>query len=195
FAGSIINIVVALALCVGVFLSGHASAQTYVVRDGSAKSVIVLQNGAAELNRRSAEELQKYIGQLTGVRPDIISQRDISGRPKTDALIVVGGPEANELVKQAAQAGKVKFSDLKPEGFLLKTTKIGDRAALVIGGNDDAGTFYGTYDWLERQGIAFQITGDVIPQTKTSLILNELDVRSEPAFVQRGLGIASCYET
>src|SRR5438105_15569565 len=77
------RVVVALSLC--TFLGGHASAQTYVVRDGSAKSVIVLQNGAAGLNRRSAEELQKYIGQLTGVRPDIISQRDISGRPKTDA--------------------------------------------------------------------------------------------------------------
>ena len=185
----------AIALIVGLFFREHASAQSYVVKDGNAKSVIVLQDGAQGLYRHSAEELQKYIGQLTGVRPDIVGPKDVSGRPKDNALLLVGGPEANELVKQAAQGGKINFSNLKSEGFLLKTIKMGERPALVIGGNDEAGTLYGTYDWLERQGIAFQITSDIIPQTKTALVLNELNVRSEPAFVQRGFGIASCYET
>jgi hypothetical protein len=187
--------VLAIALIVGLFFREHASAQSYVVKDGNAKSVIVLQDGAQGLYRHSAEELQKYIGQLTGVRPDIVGPKDVSGRPKDNALLLVGGPEANELVKQAAQGGKINFSNLKSEGFLLKTIKMGERPALVIGGNDEAGTLYGTYDWLERQGIAFQITSDIIPQTKTALVLNELNVRSEPAFVQRGFGIASCYET
>jgi hypothetical protein len=186
---------IVIALSVGLVLGGHASAQIYVVKDSSAKSVIVLQNGAQGLYRHSAEELQKYIGRLTGVRPEIVGPQDISGRPKDEALLVVGGPEANELAKKAAEAGKVNFSNLKPEGFLVKTIKLGERPALVIGGNDEAGTLYGTYDWLERQGIAFQITGDIIPQTKASLPLSPLDVRSEPAFTQRGFGIASCYET
>ena len=186
---------VVTALSLGLFLSGEASAQTYVVRDGSAKSVIVLQDGAQGLYRHAAEELQKYIGQLTGVRPDIVIPGEVSGRPKDEVLLIVGGPEANALTKQATQAGKISFSNLKPEGFLLKTIKIGERPALVIGGNDEAGTLYGAYDWLERQGIVFQITNDIIPQTKTSLVLNDLDIRSEPAFVQRGFGIASCYET
>ena len=186
---------VVTALSLGLFLGGEASAQTYVVRDGNAKSVIVLQDGAQGLYRHAAEELQKYIGQLTGVRPDIVTPGEISGRPKDEVLLIVGGPEANTLTKQAAQAGKISFSNLKPEGFLLKTIKIGERPALVIGGNDEAGTLYGAYDWLERQGIVFQITNDIIPQTKTSLALNNLDIRSEPAFVQRGFGIASCYET
>ncbi len=186
---------VAIALSVGLFFGRHVSAQIYVVKDSSAKSVIVLQNGAQGLYRHSAEELQKYIGRLTGVRPEIVGSGDISGRPKDEVLLVVGGPEANELAKKAAQAGKIDFGHLKPEGFLLKTIKIGERPALVIGGNDEAGTLYGTYDWLERQGIAFQITGDIVPQTKNSLPLSPLDVRSEPAFTQRGLGIASCYET
>src|ERR1700682_6737492 len=72
----------AIALIAGLFLGGHASAQSYVVKDGNVKSVIVLQDGAQGLYRHSAEELQKYIGQLTGVRPDIVGPRDVSGRPK-----------------------------------------------------------------------------------------------------------------
>jgi hypothetical protein len=67
--------------------------------------VIVVQEGARGLIRYSPEELQKYIGELTGVRPDIIGTRDISRRPKDEALLVVGGPEANDLVRKAAEAG------------------------------------------------------------------------------------------
>ena len=85
-------------------------------------------------------------------RPDIVGPRDVSVRTKDEDLLLVGGPEANELVRKAAQAGKISFKNLQPEGFLLKTIKIGKRSALVIGGNDEAGTLYGTYDWLERQG-------------------------------------------
>ena len=96
---------IVIALSVGLVLGGHASAQIYVVKDSSAKSVIVLQNGAQGLYRHSAEELQKYIGRLTGVRPEIVGPQDISGRPKDEALLVVGGPEANELAKKAAEAG------------------------------------------------------------------------------------------
>jgi N-acetyl-beta-hexosaminidase len=53
---------------------------------------------------------------------------------------------------------------------------------------------YGAYDWLKRQGIVFQITNDIIPSHKDSLLLNRLDVCSEPSFSQRGFLIASCYE-
>jgi len=41
--------VLAIALIVGLFFSEHASAQSYVVKDGNAKSVIVLQDGANEI--------------------------------------------------------------------------------------------------------------------------------------------------
>jgi alpha-glucuronidase len=76
---------------------------------------------------------------LTGVRPDIVGPRDVSVRTKDEDLLLVGGPEANELVRKAAQAGKIRFKNLQPEGFLLKTIKIGERSALVIGGNDEGG--------------------------------------------------------
>lgn len=186
---------VAVTICVGVVLDGRASAQAYVIKDGSAKSVIVLPEGAQGLYRHSAEELQKYLGQLTGVRPEIVAPQDIAKQPKEIALLFVGGPEMNELVKKAAEVGKISFKNLKPEGFLLKTIQVEGRSALVIAGNDEAGTLYGVYDWLERQGVVFQITNDIIPQPKSVLVLNVLDIRSEPSFVQRGFAIASCYET
>jgi tetratricopeptide (TPR) repeat protein len=186
---------IALALIIGSCLDAHVAAQTYLVRDGNARSVIVVGEGARGLCRYSAEELQKYIGQLTGVRPMIVAARDVSKQPKDSALLLIGGPESNELVEKAAEAGKINLKNLKPEGFVLNTITVDERAAVVIAGNDEAGTLYGTYDWLERQGIVFQITNDIIPNHRDSLPLDHLDVRSEPAFSQRGFGIASCYET
>jgi hypothetical protein len=184
-----------MALIAGVLFGGPASAQTYVVKDGTAKAAIVLEEGAPDLDRHSAEELQKYVGELTGAHLDIIAPREVSGRAKDEALLLVGGPAVNPLVKKAAPAAQLDFRGLKPEGFLLRTIELDGRPALVIGGNDEAGDLYGAYDWLERQGIVFQITNDIIPNHRDSLPLDRLNVRSEPSFSQRGFGIASCYET
>ena len=172
-----------------------AAAQSYVVKDGRGTSVIVVDQGAKGLYRYSAEELRKYIGRLTGVQLDIISPRELSTRPRDEALLVVGGPDANPLVKMALDAGQLNTTEQKPEGYTLKTIRINGRNALIIAGTDEPGTLYGTYDWIERQGVMFQITRDIIPQPKTSLELAQIDIRREPSFVQRGFAIASCYET
>ena len=185
-----------MALSAGGLLGAHASAQTYVVKDGTAKAAIVLEEGAPDLDGViPPRSCKKYVGELTGARLDIIAPREVSGRAKDEALLLVGGPAVNSLVKKAAPAAQLDFRGLKPEGFLLRTIELDGRPALVIGGNDQAGDLYGAYDWLERQGIVFQITNDIIPNHRDSLPLDRLNVRSEPSFRQRGFGIASCYET
>lgn len=185
---------IAIILLVGLFICRSAVAQRDMVREGQAKSAIVAPQGVGGLSALAVSELQKYIGELTGGRVEIVEPTAVGGLPKDQVLILVGGPEVNLLVKRAVAAGQVDFRGLKPEGFLLKTIEVEGRPALVIGGNDEAGTLYGAYDWLERQGIVFQISKDIIPNHKDTLPLNRLDVRSEPAFSQRGFGIASCYE-
>ena len=76
-----------VALAVSCLLGAYASAQPYVVRDGRATSVIVLSTTAQGLNRYAAEELQKYIGQVTGVQPEIVDSTAVAEQPKDVALI------------------------------------------------------------------------------------------------------------
>ena len=45
----------------------------YIVREGQARSVIVINTSAAGLYRLAAEEVQRYIGRLTGVEPPIVA--------------------------------------------------------------------------------------------------------------------------
>src|SRR6266446_4614605 len=172
-----VEIKLIIGLVVGLLVCRSAVAQRDIVREGQAKSVIVAPHGIGGA-ALAANELQKYIGQLTGVRLEGIDREAVAKQGKDQVLLLVGGPEANSLVKKAVAAGQLDFRGLKPEGFLLKTIELDGRPALVIGGNDEAGTLYGAYDWLERQGIVFQITNDIIPNHRDSLPLNRLDVRS-----------------
>ena len=70
---------------------------------------------------------------------------------------------------------------------MLKTVELDGRSAIVAGGNDEAGTMYAAYELLERLGIVFQLTNDIIPQQKPDLPMPALDVRMEPAFKDRGM--------
>ena len=57
----------------------------------------------------------------------------------------------------------------------------------ILGGNDEAGTMYAGYELLERLGVVFQLTNDIIPLPQPDLPLPALDVRMEPAFKDRGM--------
>ena len=76
---------------------------------------------------------------------------------------------------------------LKPEGLVLKTVDLEGRPAVLAGGNDEPGTMYAAYELLERLGIVFQLTNDIIPQQKPDLSVPALDVRMEPVFKSRGM--------
>ena len=102
-------------------------------------------------------------------------------------MIVVGGPQSNPLAAAAEEKQLVQFAGLKPDGFVLKRTELDGAAVLLAGGNDDAATMYAAYELLERLGIVFQLTNDIIPQQKPDLPLPALDLRIEPVLKHRGM--------
>ena len=78
-------------------------------------------------------------------------------------------------MRRLADRDAVDFTVLKAEGgYLLKTVALDGRGAIVAGGNDPAGTMYAAYELLERLGIVFQLSNDVVPERKPTLDLPEL---------------------
>ena len=165
----------------------------HVAHEGRTESVIVLSGTAKGLYPLAAAELQKYIGLLTGAQPPIITPEEVASLESAQALLLVGGPEANPLVRKAVERAKLDFPDLQPEGFLLRTLQVEGHPALVIAG-DEAGTLYGAYEWLEQQGIVFLLNDDIVPAPRETLPLQPVDLRSESPFRRRGYGLASCFE-
>jgi hypothetical protein len=179
----------AAAALAGTFLTPAQAAQatpdTPLATAGKARAAVVVGSRAASFYHWVARELGGYLRLLTGAEFPVST-----GSQNTPGFqILVGGPDANEVVDDARRRGMVKFDGLKQDGFLLERINLENRPALIVGGNDEASTMYAAYDLLERLGIVFQITGDIIPERKPDLVLPTLQVRMEPMLKYRGLHI------
>ncbi len=153
------------------------AAGSYIVRDGKAQAVIVSQ----QPDSFAAVELQRYVRSLTGVRLELVQP----GQLRQGQLnILVGGPLSGKLAPLAG---------LKQDGFVLWRTQQGGREMLVAAGNSEASTLYAVYDLLERFGVTFLITRDVIPAPVRDLRAPDVQLKVETPFPRRGLLISNIY--
>jgi tetratricopeptide (TPR) repeat protein len=167
--------------------------QGWLAQGGRAQALIVLGNNANPSDRFVAGELSKYIEILSGAKIEVISAQALGQQSKDKSLLLVGGPSSNALVREAARRGQVRFEGLRPEGYILRRIDLSGRPALVVGGNDDAGTMYAAYDLLERLGFVFLLTKDILPEKPAEVALPSLDERVEPAFRRRGVHVDYVY--
>jgi hypothetical protein len=185
------NVIAALiSMLVMAALSSEAHGQ-FLVSGGEARAAIVTGNGS--FYRFVGEELQRYFERFTGSKLEILGLEEARRRPRDLALVLVGGPQTNALVREATAKKLVSFEGLKPDGFILKGLRLEGRRALVVGGNDEAATMYAAYDLVERYGAVFLLTGDILPERQGNLEWRDFDVRSEPAFWRRGLNTSFVY--
>ncbi len=177
----------ACALCVLLSMAAPgiavSSSSVPLARSGKAAAVIVRGEAAGDLARYGATELQKYLRILSGAEIPIVTDAEISAQPAGQSLILIGGPDSNRGIRAAQWAN---FENLKPEGFVIKTGRLNNRSAVVVGGIDDASALYGAYDLIEQLGVTFELTQDIIPEARADLAIPPLDLRKEPAFARRG---------
>ncbi len=157
-----------------------------VAEGGKARAAIVLGEGANPAYRYAAAQLQKYLQALSGAKISIISNAQISAEPRRETLIFVGGPSVNPALAPAAKKLELNLETLKSGGFVIKTGRIEGRPVVVVAGRDGFSTMYGAYDLVERLGVTFLLTGDIIPKPHAALAIPGLEVRKDPAFPRRG---------
>ncbi len=180
----ILALVALFVLSLGLSTTAGGS-MGFLVSQGQARAAIVA--GQGEFYRFVGQEVQRYFEAFSGVKLEIVTPEEARKRPKDWGWILVGGPQANELVREAASRKLVNFEGLKADGFILRTLRLEGRRVLVAGGNEEAATMYAAYDLLERYGAVFLLTGEILPEKKPELELRDFDVRSDPAFRRRGL--------
>ncbi|MBM4033643.1 MAG: hypothetical protein FJ291_17935 [Planctomycetes bacterium] len=175
---------VAVVLALALLEDSSPAQEPFLAKGGRAEAAIVVGEKAGVFDRWVAGELQRYLKQLSGAElPIVASDKAPAGKP----LIALGGPQANPLAAAAQEKRQASFGGLKPDGFLLKRIELGGVPVLLAGGNGEAATMYAAYELLERLGVVFQLTNDIIPEKKPDLALPALDVRMEPAFKDRGM--------
>ena len=69
----------------------------FLVSQGRARAAIVAGNG--ESYDSVGKELQRYFEAFSGAKLEILTPEEARKRPKDLGWILVGGPQANELVR------------------------------------------------------------------------------------------------
>lgn len=157
--------------------------EAFIVRRGQPEAAIVIGKNSPPFYRWVAGEVQRYVRRLSGVELPIATDDSV---PDHGMLLLIGGPAINAMTSAAMRITPLDFTGLKEDGFFLRTTCVDGRQALLVAGADERSTMYAAYDLIERLGIVFQFTGDIVPQSKSDLVLPALDVRCEPAIKHRG---------
>jgi len=120
----------------------------FLVRNGVARGGIVLGPEAPAWYAWLANELQRYLRQLTGAELPL-------GGPGVQ--VTLGGPAVSPAAARVEAAGLVHFADLPDEGFVITSALLDGVPHLFLGGNDARATMYAVYEFLERCGIVFHL--------------------------------------
>jgi len=117
--------------------TGEPGPELRLARDGVTDHVIVVPREATSQEEKAAEDLRRWLGEMTGAAFDVVVERE--GLPAT--MISVGRTDA--LLERAADLGRL---DLANEGYAIAV----DGPALYLVGGKKRGPIYAVYALLEE---------------------------------------------
>jgi len=165
----------ACALTIGAaLLTANATSHGLTIAaHGKSAYQIVVPEGAGEAVSYAAQELQRFLGDVTGVRLPIASEE----RAKAGPAILLGPGD------RVASTGLIdRARTLGDDGVLLKA--VGDD--LVLLGSNDRGQLYSVYVLLERfMGCRFLAPDCIVTPKRTVLVLPAIDYAYAPPFIYR----------
>ena len=146
-----------LALFIGAVLFQQCSTKKSLV--------IAVADDASETELLAAKEVRRYMYLRTGEMMKISRFSEVA-EPKIRFI---------------------KNDSLENEEFLLITKdNAGVNELEIIGGSAQT-MLYGAYEFAEQIGVRFYLHGDVIPDTKVTFNIPELNIRKKPEFKFRGI--------
>ena len=171
-----------------------------LVKDGKAVAAIVIRQAAIDARpyklanngdpgkpdakvQWAAEDLQRYLEKMSGVRLPIVSDTAVVNGP----VILVGSSTKTERFKNKIPSGLTP--DRREEGFVILCQ--GD--TLLLAGNDAGpyqGTVYAVAEFLNRLGVRWFMPGDygeVVPK-KATVEFGRTEITEKPDFAMRCYG-------
>lgn len=150
-----------------------ARADLLLASRGEARCVIVRQPGATATERYAAEELARWLGQLTGATFEV---RETADAPAGNAILVGPGPAAEKAFPE------VSWKALGGEEAVLRCR--GNR--LLLAGGRPRGTLYAVYRFLHEQGgVRWWTPWATHVPRRAELRIGDLAVTRKPAFEMR----------
>jgi len=71
--------------------------------------------------------------------------------------------------------------------FLVRSGQVGGRPAVAVTGGSPEAVLWAAYALLEKLGVVFELSGEVLPPKKPRLSFSGIELRGKPAIAERGL--------
>ena len=155
------------------YTAPEVSNPLYIVEDGESDYYIAVPDSHGECIDTAAEELQTYIEKISGIKLAVASE---SALPEGADAVYLGETALSDAVD-------FDYSSIKEDGFLLYS----DGENFIIRGEDDRGTLFGVYTFLEEYlGVRwFTPTLERVPENDDIVIDKALSRVIEPSFAVR----------
>ena len=153
-----------------------------IAEDGQARMTIVVSAAASPSTRYAGEELQRFLGEMTGAEIPLVTD----DAPAASSEIWVG--ESRRLQKANIL---IDYETLGTEGYVIRT-----RAPhILITGGEPRGTLYGVYGFLEDHLGCRWFTPEVssIPKSRVLAVLPIDEVR-KPILEYREPFVYECFD-
>jgi hypothetical protein len=138
---------------------------------------VVCGSDAPKLERFAARELAGQFQRLFDA--EVIIGDKVPA--ETAHLILLGSPATNPAVKSLMR----KWPKLSNQGHVLRSVRMGDRPALIVGGGTPVATLWAVYELGHHFGIRYALFSDMYPATTPELKLDGLDAVLEPSLQVR----------
>ncbi len=144
--------------------------KTYLVYERKTAHMIIIGEQCSEAELTAAQELQKYLAEITGATLPIGRDHETAPSPNE---IVIG--ETNRATAEAFE---------KDDAFRIHF----EGRRLHICGGSPRGTLYGVYHFLETLGCRFYTSDtEIVPKQETLAVDLTTDILESPAFDYRDL--------
>ncbi|HUT23242.1 MAG TPA: DUF4838 domain-containing protein [Sumerlaeia bacterium] len=160
----------------------HRPAGLEIAKGGASDYQIVIAKNASPSTRYGAEELQGFLGEMTGARLPIVD--DASPAVKREILL-------GDSARLRDLRPPIDFQKLGDEGYVLRTAG----PKLVIAGGAERGNLYGVYGLLEDHlGCRwFTVSVSRIPK-RDPLVIPPLDETKIPVLEYREPFVRECFD-
>ncbi len=156
------------------------TAEFTITEDGTARCVVVVAEDAALPHRHAAEELVRYLKEITGAEIPLVHEAKGEG-----SHLLVGAAAAKHV------APDFTTGDLGMEGLVIRT--VGDD--LILAGGEPRGTLYAVYTFLEEVlGCRWYTPHAKFIPSASTLKVERLDIAQHPSFEYRGVFYTSALD-
>ena len=160
--------IAALALCIQ---APGASARTTLASHGRTRYVIAVDPAASPTVSHAAQELAADLNQMTGATFQVVTTK-----PKGRAIYVGSAP----FLPLSLQ--NIQLGGLPAEGFVIQSAG----SNILLAGNDDRGTMYAVYTFLENNlGVRWYAPDATVLPRHDTVTLPDLHDQEAPAFDYR----------